>query len=298
MEDWDLNLDEAASTRNAGEAIDRMNRAAILARRDPKRKGNVIELPPRGDLLVTGDIHGCRENFERVVKFADLQRHRDRHLILHELEHGGPEDAGGGCLSYELIEEAAELKAEFPERVHVMLANHDVAEMLNIQLYKGSTNMTQKFWQGLTNVYGTQAEPVKRAYCEFFKSLPLAVRTSNRVWISHSTPHLDALVDFDYTLFDRPLGDDDFRRDSVLYSFLWGRNQDEMAGHLFADHVGCDVLIVGHQPAQIGYKIPNSRHIILYSDNQLGRYLLLPLDKPVTHYELRNHIAKIADLPR
>jgi len=295
--DWDINIQETP-TRNAGETIDSMHRAAICALRDPKRRGNVIHLPPRGEVLVTGDMHGCRANFDRVVKFAALRRHPDRHLILHELEHGGPQDTKGGCLSYTLIEDAAALKADFPEQVHLLLANHDVAEMLNIQLHKGSTNLTQKFWEGLVHAYGEWAGEVKQAYCDLFRSLPLAVRMPNGVWISHSTPHLNALVDFDYGLFDRELTDDDFTRESQLYSFLWGRNQDEMAASIFAGHVGCDVLIVGHQPAQMGYKVPNSRHIILYSDNQLGRYLLLPLDEKVSHYELSRRIAKIADLPR
>lgn len=295
--DWDIDIRQTP-TRNAGETIDCMHRAAIKARRDPKRRGNVIYLPPHGEVLITGDIHGCRKNFDRVLKFASLGRHKNRHLILHELEHGGPQDAQGGCLSWQLIEEAAQLKCDFPDQVHLMLANHDVAEMLNIQLHKGSTNLTRKFWDGLVHAYGDQAADVKQAYCDFFKTLPLAVRTPNRVWISHSTPHLDALVDFDYGILDRELADDDFTRESQLYSFLWGRNQDEMAGCIFADHVDCDILIVGHQPSQMGYKVPNSRHIILYSDNQLGRYMLLPLGKKVNHYDLSRRIAKIADLPR
>jgi Calcineurin-like phosphoesterase len=295
--DWDIEIEETPS-RNAGETIDRMHRAAILTRRDPKRRGNVIYLPPKGEVLITGDMHGCRPNFDRVVKFAALDRHPNRHLVLHELEHGGPRDEQRGDLSWTLVEDAAELKSEFPEQVHIMLANHDVAEILNIQLHKGSTNLTQSFWEGLMHAYGDRAAEVKEAYCDFFKSLPLAIKCPNGVWISHSTPHVDALIDFDYSLFDRELSDKDFTRESDLYSFLWGRNQDEMAARIFAEHVASSVLIVGHQPSQMGYKTPNSFHIILYSDNQLGRYILLPLEKDVTHYGLTRNIAKIADLPR
>lgn len=296
--DWDIDALSTTPTRNAGETIDCLHRAGIRARRDPKRKGNVIYLPPEGEVLITGDLHGCRTNFDRIVKFAALETHPKRHLILHEMEHGGPLDAEGGCLSYTLIEDAAALKCDFPEQVHIMLANHDVAEMLGIQLHKGATNLTHKFREGLQHAYGDQADEVKQALCDFFRALPLAVRTPNRVWISHSTPHLNALVDFDYKLFDRELTDADFTRESQLYSFLWGRNQDEMAGNIFAERVGCDVLVVGHQPSQMGYKLPNSRHIVLYSDNQLGRYLMLPLDSEVTHFGLSRLIRKITDLPR
>ena len=296
--DWDINIDRAEVARNAGETIDAMHRAAILARRDPKRQGNVIEMLPRGEILVTGDLHGCRENFDRVVKFAALDHHPHRHLVLHELVHGGPRDDQGGDLSFTLLEDAVQLKIEFPERVHILLANHDVAEVLNIQLHKGSINLTQSFFDGLVHAYGDQAAGVKQAYCDLFRALPLAIRTTNRVWISHSTPHLDALTDFNYDIFDRELTDDDFNRESQLYSYLWGRNQDEMAAAIFAEHVDCDILIVGHQPVQAGYKLPNTRHIILYSDNQLGRYLMVPLDRPLDHYHLSRTIGKIADLPR
>ncbi len=297
-DDWDIVDLDTVPERNAGRTIDTMHRAAMVARKHPDRRGSVIHLPPKGEVVVTGDMHGCRENFQRIIKFADLGSHPSRHLVLHELEHGGPEDDQGGCRSFELIEETAELIIDFPTQVHMLLANHDVAEMLNIQLAKGSTNLTQKFADGLAHAYGSRAPEVKQAYCDFFKTLPLAIKTPNGVWISHSTPHLDALIDFDYSIFDRELVDDDFTRDSDLYSFLWGRNQSDMAAKIFADHVGCDVLIVGHQPSQMSYRVPNSHHIILYSDNQLGRYLVLPLDRPTNQYVLSHSIQKIADLPR
>ncbi len=296
-EDWDLSTD-AAPDRNYAEVLDTVHRAAILSRRDAKRRGNVVHLPRRGEVLVTGDLHGCRENYERIVKFADLGRNPERHLVLQEIVHGGPTDDQGGCRSFELLEDAARLKTEFPEQVHMLLANHDVAEMLNIQLTKGVDNLTQLFAEGLAHAYGPHAAEVKAAYCALFRALPLALKTYNGVWISHSTPHLDALSDFEYALLDRELTDEDFSYEGGLYSFLWGRNQDEMAARIFAEHVGSEILIVGHQPAQMGYKIPNSRHIILYSDNQLGRYLMVPLGKSVTHADLALSIKKISSLPR
>ena len=143
-EDWDIDLTSPPSA-NAGRAIDTVREAAIIARNDPKRRGNVIHLSERGQVIVTGDIHGCRGNFDRLINFADLDHHPGRHLVLHELEHGGPTDAEGGDLSWQLIEEAARLKIDYPEQVHILLGNHDVAEMLNIQLRKGSVNLTQCF---------------------------------------------------------------------------------------------------------------------------------------------------------
>ena len=92
-----------------GEVIDRLDRAAILSRRDPLRRGNVVELPEKDDVVILGDIHGDRENFERVIEWAALHLHKKRYLVIQELIHGGPQDEDGGDLSFRLLEDAAAL---------------------------------------------------------------------------------------------------------------------------------------------------------------------------------------------
>ena len=70
---------------------------------DKFRKDNLVCLPSQGTLIVTGDIHGHRLNFQRTVTFADLEHNPQTHVVLHEIIHGGPEDEDGGCLSYQLL---------------------------------------------------------------------------------------------------------------------------------------------------------------------------------------------------
>jgi len=298
--DWELLSEPTEVTgerRNAGLAVDTMRRAAILSLRDPLRVGNVIHLPPHGEVLITGDIHGCRENFERIVSYAALHLHRDRCLILHELIHGGPPDSQGGCRSFELLEEAARLKALYPKQVYILLANHDLAEMLGTELTKGPVRLTQAFDEGLLHAYGRRAMQVKEAYWNLWANLPLAARGANGIFISHSIPGRRAIDYFDFDIFNHPLMPEDYHRHSDLYELLWGRNQDQRTCDIFAEGVGAEMLIMGHQPAEPGFKVPNSRQIILYSDDKLGRYLLTPVDSVVSQSWLVRQIRRISDLP-
>jgi len=75
--------------------IDLLNNAAKANRADKFRKANVINLPAEGNLLITGDLHGHRRNFERIVSLANLAENSRRHVMLQEIMHGGPEDAQG-----------------------------------------------------------------------------------------------------------------------------------------------------------------------------------------------------------
>ena len=62
--------------------VDLCAKAAELNYSDKLRQGNIIELPPKGRLIVTGDLHGHRKNFERIIAFADLASNPETHLIF------------------------------------------------------------------------------------------------------------------------------------------------------------------------------------------------------------------------
>jgi len=292
--DWDVNPDE--SNTGVGEITDRLDRAAILMKRDPLRRGNIVCLPEHGDLAVVGDLHGDVENFRRVVDWAALHRHNDRYLVLQELIHGGPTDERGGDLSFRLLEEAAALKCRYKSQVQMVLSNHDLGEVIGAVITKGGQSTSAAFWRGIENAYGEAWPEVHGAYRRFLVSLPLAVRAPNGVFISHSTPQFDVIQDFDYSVFDRPLSIDDYLPESSIYDLVWGRNHDQRAADLFAKAVGADVLVTGHQSSMPGVKTPTSRHIILVSDGPLGRFLLLRLSVRVPHHVLVRQVTKIRSL--
>ena len=289
--DWDINPDQVRL--GTGEITDRLDRAAILMRRDPLRRGNVVHLPAQGDVVVLGDIHGDVENFHKVLDFASLQRHRDRYLVLQEMIHGGPLDEGGMDQSFRLLEEVAELKVRFKSQVQMVLSNHDLCEVLGSVITKAGQNVSAPFWKGIEMAYGPAWPEVHGAYRRFLSSLPLAVRTPHGVVISHSTPQNEAMQHFDGSIFERMLSLDDYMPGGSIYELVWGRNHDQEAADAFAKCVEADILVTGHQTSMPGVKTPTSRHIILTSDGPLGRFLLARLGVKVPYHALLRQVTKI-----
>jgi len=292
--DWDI--DPEQSHLGVGEITDRLDRAAILMRRDPLRRGNVLYLPTAGDAVVVGDLHGDVENFRRIVNWAALHRNRDRYLILQELIHGGPLDDQGADPSCRLLEEAAELKCRFKSQFQMVLSNHDLCEILGSNVSKSGQNVSAPFWRGIENVYHEAWPEVHGAYRRFLAALPLAVRTTTGIFISHSTPDQEHLPNFDFSIFDRPLSLEDYMQDGSLYSLVWDRNQSQQAADQFAKALAAEILVTGHQPSMPGIKTPTTRHIILTSDGALGRFLMLRLNVQVPHRVLVRQVTKIRTL--
>ena len=292
--DWDINPEDVHL--GTGEITDRMDRAAILMRRDPLRRGNIVHLPDQGDMVVLGDIHGDRENFHKVIDWAALHRHKDRYLVLQELIHGGPLDEDGTDQSFRLLEEVAELKDRYKSQVQMVLSNHDVCEVLGSTVSKAGQNVSAPFWKGIELAYGPAWPEVHGAYRRFLSSLPLAVRTPHGVVISHSTPQMEAMEHFDCGIFERALSLEDYMPGGSIYELVWGRNLDQEAADAFAKCVQADILVTGHQQSMPGVKTPTSRHIILTSDGPLGRFLLARLSVKVPYHVLLRQVTKIRSL--
>ena len=141
------------------------------------------------DVMITADLHGHRKNFNSIKKIADLERNPRRHLILQEVCHGGPTyPTNGGCMSHSMLEDVAKLKAQFPERVHFLLSNHELAELTDYPIIKSKKMLNLMFRLGLQEMYGPAAEKVREAYTAFIRSCPLAVRLPGGVFICHSLP--------------------------------------------------------------------------------------------------------------
>ena len=282
--------------RGVGEITDLMDRAAMLTRQDPLRRGNVMCLPPAGDLVVLGDLHGNVGNLRKVVEWAALSVNRDRYLVLQELVHGGPLDERGCDHSFRLLEEAAVLKCRFKSQVQLVLSNHDLAELVGSTITKGGQSVSGAFWRGIESAYGEGWPEVHGSYRRLLSALPLAIRTPNGVFISHSTPQRDAMDLFDYTIFDRPLTAEDYLPGGSVYALVWGRFQDQEVADKFAKRIGAEVLVTGHQTSAPGVKAPTSRHIILVSDGAAGRLLLMRLSTHVPFNVLLRQVARINSL--
>jgi len=279
--------------RSARRAISLFQRAAKANYEDVFRKGNVVLLPKTGDLLITADIHGNATNFKKLLNIARLQEHTHRHMIFQELIHSMKPYRDAYDFSFILLEWLAALKLKYPNRVHIVLGNHDHAELTGLEVHKFGRVLNPFFIRGLREAYGKEARAVHQAILTFLGSFNLACRTDFGLFVSHSFPGLDELHFFDMSVFDRPLEKGDIAKGNSVFNLVWGRDLSARAAFAFCDFVGAEVLVVGHNPCEGGYSVPNQKTIILDSKDSNGCYILLPLSKHYTPAEVVEHIKSI-----
>ncbi|MGD0785720.1 MAG: metallophosphoesterase [Sedimentisphaerales bacterium] len=271
--------------------------AGILANQQDKyRKANMIVLPQEGDVIVAGDIHGHRRNFERVISYTNLEKNPDRHLILQEIIHGGPEDKQGGCLSYELLADVARLKTQYPDRVHIILANHDTAFISNSDVMKNGKEMNASMRAAMHRRFGSDFKAVESAIERFLFSQPLAVRSPNRIWISHSLPSDRMIEKFDFTIFDRQLKISDIVRPNSAYLLTWGRVHNPETFKFLAQKLDVDLFVLGHQVQEAGWMSNNENLIIIDSQHNHGHLLHFDLGSQYTIEKLIVSLVPIASI--
>jgi len=260
------------------------------------RSGNLVSLAAVGDLMVAGDIHGHRRNFERVVSYADLENNSKRHLVLQEIIHGGPEDDEGGCLSFEVLIEAVKLKIKFADRVHLIMANHDTAFISNSEVMKNGREMNRTMRIAMQRRYGDSIKAVESAMERFLFSQPLAVKCPNRIWISHSLPAARYLDKFDFTIFDRQLKVSDIVRPNSAYTLTWGRKQSEKILDMLAEKLDVDFFILGHQVQENGWMSNNKNLVIIDSQHNHGYLCHIELTKSYTIDALIESLVRLAQI--
>lgn len=259
----------------------------------PKREHQLVSLPAQGEVWMTGDIHDHRTNLDKFIKAADLGNHPDRHVILHELIHGDHIDANGAEDSWISLYRAAQLKLDFPNQVHFLLANHDLAQVFGEGIMKGGLSVCEAFHQGLKRDFPERYHFIEAAISEFLLSMPLAIRTPNGLWFSHSLPRDSEIDSFDYGVFDRKLTGDDYkRRTGAAYQLIWGRGVSPEGAARFADRVKAKLIVTGHQPQEMGYAVNGDRHLIIASDHNQGVFLPLRLDHDYSMDDLVSRLKK------
>ena len=277
--------------------IDLLNKAVEANKVDMFRRGNLIHLPAEGSLIATGDIHGHRRNFERIVAFADLASRHDRHVVLQEIIHGGPQDAEGGCLSYRLLFDAVRYKLMFPDRVHIIMGNHDTAIINSTAVMKDGKEMSRALHLALKREFRQASTDVEQAIRQFLFSQPLAVRCENRIWLSHSLPG-DHFVDkFDRQVMDRQLKLNDCEKPGSAYLLTWGRGHSQALLDKMAELFDVDIFILGHQPQQQGWHKAAKNSIIIASDHNHGCLLSIDLAKSYTIDELISLTVPLTSIP-
>ncbi len=276
--------------------IDLLNKGTEANSADKFRRGNLIRLPADGHLIITGDLHGHRRNFERTVTFADLANNPDRHIILQEIIHGGPEDAEGGCLSYKLLFEIVRYKLSFPEQVHIIMGNHDTAFINNSEVMKDGKEMNRAMCSALKREFKKSGADIILAIQQYLFSQPLAVRCENRIWISHSLPADRLANKFDPKIMDRQLKVNDVAKPGSVYLLTWGRKMSQSLLDKMAELFDVDIFILGHQPQEQGWCKAGKNLIIIASNHNHGCLLPIDLAKSYTVEQLIDALVPMASL--
>jgi len=261
--------------------IDSLQKATEANKEDSFRHGNLIKLPAKGKLVITGDLHGHRRNFERIKTFANLENDPETHVLLQEIIHGGPQNAQGGCLSYKLLFDVAAYKLQFPHRVHIIMGNHDLAFIYDNEVVKNGKEMNRSIRAALDYEFRRDSGDIVKAINRFLFSQPLAVRCENRIWLSHSLPANRFADQFDMGIFNRPLKQTDAVRPGSAYLLIWGRKHSQQLLDKMAELLDADIFILGHQAQSEGWSQAGENLLIIASDHNHG--CLLPIDLSVSY---------------
>ena len=264
-----------------------LRQAAQAVRATPGRRGHLVVLDGATEMLATGDLHGNLDNFRRILDLAQLARNPQRHLVLQELLHGPHRYPAGGDKSHQLVDLFAALKCQLPAQVHYLLGNHELSQWTGRAIAKGETDFNAGFREGVSTAYGPRAAEIYKAYFDLFALLPLALRTPNRIWLSHSLPNASRMELVSQAAFERePWDEADLLPRGLVHSVVWGHDTSLTNVEAYLQKVDADLLITGHIPCDQGFTAPHERQLILDCLGEPACCCLFPVDRALAHAEL------------
>ncbi|MCA9289156.1 MAG: hypothetical protein KDA05_11260 [Phycisphaerales bacterium] len=257
--------------------------------------GSIDQITPPGRLIATGDLHDNPDNFERLIELARLtgvagedgatddHTHDLPHITLHEIIH--PDRLINGMdFSYRSMVRVAALKAAHPERVHTLLANHELAQMVGAGIVKNGIRVVEAFNEGIDYVFGSRAAPVMDAVRAFVRSMPLALRCvtpRGDILCAHSIPGPAMMPRFDASVLTRDLTEDDYApRQGAAHMMVWGRDYDHDQIEDLVERWGVNLFVLGHEKAEHGVMFVPPAVLVINSDHERGVYLPIDLDDP------------------
>lgn len=235
-----------------------------------KEFNKLVELPAKGRAFIVTDIHGNLKDYLEYLKIWDESREKDDHFILtgdfiHSIY---PEDG-----SLEIIKSVKE-RYGLENNFHALIGNHEWAQLTGTSVYKAGYNQNFQFLNLVEERYEDQADEMLHIYFDLFQKLGIAVRTKNKVLISHAGPskHLKNEDDI------KNIRDDQYSDNQVLYEMIWDRNQALSRNYLdpFLEKFGCKTSIVGHTPVN-GVEL-NGNQLVVSSSFGMGKKAYVELD--------------------
>lgn len=200
-------------------------------------------------------------------------------------------------MSYRALARAAEFKTMAPERVHILLANHELAQIVGAGVVKNGVRCVDAFNDGLEYVFADDAVRVNEAINAFIRSLPLALRCHaprGDTLCSHSLPSPAHMGRFDMSILERDLIDEDFQpRTGSAHMMVWGRGYDADQLEDLVERWGISLFLLGHEHAENGVLVVPPCAVVLNSDHERGVYLPLDTGAPITAPEAPFHAVSL-----
>jgi len=229
-----------------------------------KINGRLVELPPKGEITVIGDLHGDLESLTQILKISDFLKKSQRGeqpVLIYLGDYGDR-----GLYSPEVYYVVLKLKVSFPENVVLMRGNHEGPDDLLAYPHDLPSHLHNRFGEKWSVAY--------LKLKELFNQLYNAVIVSHRCILLHGGVPSQArsLDDLAYAHLKHP-------GESHLEEILWSDPEEGIvgtypsprgAGNLFGEDVtmkfletlNVDFLIRGHEPSDEGYKINHSGRVL------------------------------------
>ncbi len=239
--------------------------------------GSLLELPRKGKAIIVTDIHGNLDDFNKYIDIWEDFRSKDHHIVITgDFMHAmGLENDE----SVEIINTAKDYLKN-SENFHLLLGNHEWSIITRMVLFKGGENITLNFERKLKDKFGGDWRKKIDECSIFLEKLPIAARTYNKVFISHSGPLKD-IKSIDDIIHITDAG---YLDNKPLYELLWNRCGDYKKKDLdsFLKKIDCNSMIVGHTPVD-GYKLIEKKLLVVSSSYSKGKkaYVELDLEKNI-----------------
>lgn len=306
---------ESIDLKDAGAVEDALLRGTSAALGADCRRGSIdlIETRPeesgRGaaTLIATGDLHDNPLHLARLVRAAGMDgpprsAPDPSHLLLHELIHSD-RLVNGMDFSYRVLVRIAALKAAYPQRVHAILGNHEIAQATGGVVVKHGVKCVEAFDEALDAAFGDDAGRVRSAVRGFVMAMPLAVRCrceglTGDVLCAHSLPAPELMDRFDPGVLDRALTEEDFQpRRGAAHLMSWGRSHTEAQLNDLAARWGVRLFVLGHEEAAGGSLVVAPNAVVLNSDHEHGVLVRMDLTRPWTAAEVAARAEKLNGQP-
>jgi len=295
-----LYLTEMAMETSANEFLRLTEISTQLLAKESRRVGSLqitgrlVEVPPVGEAVIVGDIHGDLQSLTHILKnsnFMEKAKGGEDILLIFLGDYGDR-----GSYSPEVYYIVLKLKELFPERVVLMRGNHEGPEDLLASPHDLPFHLNRKF--------GERGSEVYLKIRNLFNHLYNAVFINERYVLLHGGAPSQAS-----TINDIAYAHEKHPRESHLEEILWSDPWENIkgtyasprgAGRLFGENVtdrllkivGVKALIRGHEPSEEGFKTNHSGKVLTifsrtgppyYNDH--GAYLQLDISQEVEKVE-------------